>query len=559
MIESHTVLENLRLLLWVSVVMLGWACVETWKLDHAPAQWLDNLADQPPVAGAPSTASELPTLPGTAEAPAATAEPAPPVPTAAAAQGEIVKVRTDVLDVEINTLGGDLQRVRLPRYPVNKDQPDVPVQLLSPGAEALYLFHTGLRAAGGLPEANHLTPMRAAQPGYVLADGAEELQVTLSWEAPGQVAVDKTYRFRRGRYDVALEYRVRNLGTAPYSAASYLQLQRLHKPPERSYFDVDSYSYTGPVAYDGSKYEKLEIENLVEEPFAQTVTKGWIASIQHHFLAAAVPPADQEFAYAAAMERGVYTLNAMGPLTTVAPGGEATLNAQLFVGPKLQAQMDDVAEGLKLTVDYGVLTLLAQPLFWLLQQIFSLVGNWGVAIIIATFLIKLAFYKLTEASGRSMAKMRKLQPRLQSLQERYKDDRQALSQALMEMYKREKINPAAGCLPMLIQIPFFIAYYWVLLESVEMRQAPFALWITDLSTRDPFFILPLLMAGAMFFQTSLNPAPPDPVQAKIMKWMPMVFAGMFAFFPAGLVLYWLTNSVLSIAQQWNINKKLAVD
>jgi YidC/Oxa1 family membrane protein insertase len=233
------------------------------------------------------------------------------------------------------------------------------------------------------------------------------------------------------------------------------------------------------------------------------------------------------------------------------------LTENFFVGPKLQTQLKELAPELPLTVDYGILALLAQPLFWLLQQVHDFVGNWGWAIIIVTFLIKLTFYKLTEASGRSMAKMRKLQPRLQALQERYKDDRAALSQHMMELYKREKVNPAAGCLPMLIQIPFFIAFYWVLLESVEMRQAPFALWITDLSARDPYFVLPLLMGIAMFVQQKLNPAPPDPIQAKVMTILPVMFTGFFAFFPSGLVLYWLTNSVLSVIQQWNINRKMA--
>jgi YidC/Oxa1 family membrane protein insertase len=552
-------MNNLRLVLWAAVVALVWTCVEAWRIDFSPPGVPTDVATAP--ASAPGVPPQLPSLPAPASADNATAAPAPgapPQPSAGPAR-EMIRVRTDVLDVEIDPLGGDLSRATLPKYPVHKDKPDVPVELLSPVPERLFRFHTGLRAADGRAEPNHLVPLQPAQLEYALADGSDELVVVLSWAAPGDVAVEKTFRFARGRYDVGLEYRVRNLGSTPYRAASYLQIRRLHAPPERSYFDVDSYSFTGPVAYDGKKYEKLDVEKLAEEPFRQKLPRGWIASIQHHFLAAAVPPADQEFAYEGSVADGVYTLNAIGPLAEVAPGAEGRIMAQLFVGPKLQSQLNGVADGLKLTVDYGILTLLAQPLFWLLQQIYDLVGNWGWAIIIATFLIKLAFYKLTEASGRSMARMRKLQPRLAALQERYKDDRQKLSEALMEMYKREKINPAAGCLPMLIQIPFFIAYYWVLLESVEMRQAPFALWITDLSTRDPFFILPLLMAAAMFLQTSLSPAPPDPVQAKIMKFMPLMFAGMFAFFPAGLVLYWLTNSVLSILQQWRINKVVAAD
>ncbi len=242
------------------------------------------------------------------------------------------------------------------------------------------------------------------------------------------------------------------------------------------------------------------------------------------------------------------------PSLIVRPGAEVTFETSAFIGPKLQNQLEDLDESLKLTVDYGWLTIISQPLFWLLSKVYAFVGNWGMAIILVTILIKMAFYKLTEASGRSMAKMREIQPRMKALQDRYKDDKQALSQAMMELYKREKVNPAAGCLPILIQMPFFLAFYWVLLESVEMRQAPFALWITDLSSRDPYFILPLIMGAAMLFQQRLNPAPADPVQAKVMQVMPIMFTGFFAFFPSGLVLYWVTNTLLSIAQQWYINK-----
>jgi YidC/Oxa1 family membrane protein insertase len=268
-----------------------------------------------------------------------------------------------------------------------------------------------------------------------------------------------------------------------------------------------------------------------------------------------VPTRGVDYKYDVAVNGDVSTSSSIRRnLVSVAPGSSETFATMLFVGPKLQDQLEQIDESLKLTVDYGWLTIISQPLFWLLSFVFGFVKNWGVAIIFVTFLIKLAFYKLTEASGRSMAKMRQIQPRMKALQERYKDDRQALSQAMMELYKREKVNPAAGCLPILIQMPFFLAFYWVLLESVEMRQAPFALWITDLSTRDPYFILPLIMGAAMFGQQKLNPAPADPVQAKVMQIMPIMFTVFFAFFPSGLVLYWVTNTLLSIAQQWKVNK-----
>jgi YidC/Oxa1 family membrane protein insertase len=320
-------------------------------------------------------------------------------------------------------------------------------------------------------------------------------------------------------------------------------------------FDVDSYSFEGPVIFDGEKSQKLDRDDLLSDgPMSQTASRGWIASIQHHFLNAVEPVSEQPYRYNIAVQDNVAVSSLIAAPVTVAAGGKHAFETTLFIGPKLQDQLEQISPQLKLTVDYGWLTILSQPLFWLLSKVYSFVGNWGLAIIFVTILIKLAFYKLTEASGRSMAKMREIQPRMKALQDRYKDDRQQLSQAMMDLYKREKVNPAAGCLPILIQMPFFLAFYWVLLESVEMRQAPFALWITDLSSRDPYFILPLIMGAAMFFQQKLNPAPADPVQAKVMQIMPVVFTGFFAFFPSGLVLSWVTNTLLSIAQQWRINK-----
>jgi len=472
----------------------------------------------------------------------------------------IIRVRTDVQDLQINLVGGDIQSAALPKYPVHKDEPDNPVRLLTPNPAGIYVFGIGLRSLDGAPEPNHQSTFTAGQDEYVLADGQDELVVTLNWEGEGGLSAQKIYRFKRGRYAIELEQVLQNDSPEPYRTISYVQIKRKYIAPDRSMFDVDSYSFVGPVVYDGEKYEKLDANDLLEEPLEQLITGGWIASIQHHFLAAIVPSAEPVRKYTGTYD-GTNTLVRVMDTepTTIEPGNRAVFESTLFIGPKLQSQLEDTAEGLKLTVDYGRLTILAQPLFWLLQTIHNVIGNWGWTIIIVTFLIKLVFYKLTEKSGRSMAKMRKIAPRLKAVQERHKDDREALSRAMMDLYKREKVNPAAGCWPMLIQIPFFIAFYWTLLESVEMRQAPFMLWITDLSTRDPYFILPLLMGAAMFFQQKLNPPPPDPMQAKVMQFLPIAFTAMFAFFPAGLVLYWLTNSVLSMAQQWRINKVLGAD
>jgi YidC/Oxa1 family membrane protein insertase len=276
--------------------------------------------------------------------------------------------------------------------------------------------------------------------------------------------------------------------------------------------------------------------------------------MQHHFVAAAVPTPDLVYQYNLRVDNGQYLLGAVGPSLTVAAGARETVVETLFVGPKLQAELETTGPELDRVADYGRLTIISKPLFLLLQWVHNLTGNWGWAIVLVTVLIKLVFYPLSEASGRSMAKMRALAPRIKNIQERYKDDREQLGRQMMELYKREKINPLAGCLPIIVQIPVFLAFYWVLLESVEMRQAPFMLWIDDLSSRDPFFVLPLLMGAAMFGQYKLNPAPPDPIQAKVFMFMPIIMTVMFAWFPAGLVLYWLTNTVLSIAQQWRINR-----
>jgi YidC/Oxa1 family membrane protein insertase len=555
-------MDNLRVFLWVGLGISIWFTFQTWQQDYAPvrAPVYETAPGQlPDTASAESESASglpaLPELPGSSS----TAEPARVVETTETDQA-LIHVRTDVLDLEIDLQGGDIHSAKLPAYPIHKDTPDVPVILLNPDTANRFIYRTGLRAADGRKEPNHLVAYQASQDEYQLTDGASELVVELTWQGDDGVSAKKVYSFRRGEYEIDLDYIVKNDGTEPYRAISYLQMQRRHIPVERSMFNVDSYSYVGPVIYNGEKYEKLDVEDLIEEPLEGTWKNGWVASIQHHFLAAAVPPAEEDFEYSVTSDGQTYLLSAAETqFRTVTPGEKLVFPGKLFIGPKLQSQLKETVDSLPLTVDFGILTVLAQPLFWLLQKVHSFVGNWGWSIILVTLMIKAVFYKLTQTSGRSMAKMRKLQPRLKALQERHKDDREALSRAMMDIYKREKVNPAAGCLPMLIQIPFFISFYWVLLESVEMRQAPFMLWITDLSTKDPYFVLPLLMGAAMFFQQKLNPAPPDPIQAKVMQFLPVMFTVFFAFFPAGLVLYWLTNSVASMLQQWRINKVLGAD
>jgi YidC/Oxa1 family membrane protein insertase len=554
-------MDNQRLLVWALFLFMGWTTWQTWQRDYAPQPVAPTPADAP--ATGTSTDLDSPDLPAVAadDLPAldATTAEAPPTPKPASAgeiapQDSLIRVSTDVLDVTINAAGGTLQQATLRKYPIEKDHPEL-VRLLDTTGKTFALIESGVRAAGGGAEATHLAVFEAEKTDYELG-AADELVVALTWKDPAGIAVVKRYRFYRGSYRIDLEQVVTNGSDADWRGAEYVRIQRRSAEQKRTMFDVDSYSFTGPIVYDGDKSQKLKRDELLDDgPFEFTAQQGWFGSIQHHFVRAVIPPRGVDYKYQVAVQGDVATSSTIRrSLVDVPPGGAATFPTTLFVGPKLQAQLEQIDESLKLTVDYGWLTIISQPLFWLLSLIYKYVHNWGVAIIIVTFLIKLAFYKLTEASGRSMAKMRQIQPRLKALQDRYKDDKPALSQAMMDLYKREKVNPAAGCLPILIQMPFFLAFYWVLLESVEMRQAPFALWINDLSTRDPYFILPLIMGGAMLVQQKLNPAPTDPVQAKVMQIMPIMFTVFFAFFPSGLVLYWVTNTVLSIAQQWQINR-----
>ena len=546
-------MDNIRVFLWLTLLGTAWLTYTAWIADYGGAT--NGAVTAPPVPTENSVpAGALPSLNPAADVLPQTPEEAAGQPAPAA---ELIRVRTDVLDVRINSLGGDLVRADLVEYSVQKDMPEPVVRLLDDSGPERWVFESGLRSAVGGAEPNHLATFRTASNDYSLTPGQNELVVTLDWVGDGPISARKTYTFRRGQYEVDLTLTVSPAAGASWRGAPYVQMQRVHVPVERSYLSIDSYSFKGPVLYDGDQFEKLQFDDLAQAPLTKDVSGGWFAAIQHHFLGAAVPPGTDVYRYDAATRGQAFVLSAIGPVVDVNAAMPLNATFKLFVGPKLQAQLQGVGSELERTVDYGITTPLAQPIFWLLSTVESWVGNWGFAIIIVTILIKLVFYKLTAMSGRSMAKMRKIAPRMKALQERYKDDRQGLSQAMMELYKREKVNPAAGCLPILIQMPFFFAFYWVLVESVEMRQAPFALWIHDLSAKDPFYVLPVLMAAAMFFQTRLSPAPPDPVQARMMQIMPIVFAGLLVFFPAGLVLYQLTNTVLSILQQWRINTIVA--
>ncbi len=558
-------MPNTRVMLMVAFAAILYLNYEAWMRDYREPV---VAASSRPASGAPGASNTLadsvpkaetatPSVTAQTPAPPAGAAPlaAPPGETGAPEAGSpMLHVVTDVLDVSINLKGGEIDRADLPQYPVHKDTPNLPVVLENRDAESLYLLQSGLIGNAGEAAPTHLVTWTAAQTSYVLAAGAKELRVPMTWSDGQGLTVTKTFVFTRGWYGVDLNYDVRNTGAQPRSIASYMQILRHWEHPSRSYFDVETYSFKGPAVFDGTKSRDLKVENETDGRYSEVVSNGWLASLQHHFVSAIVPQANQPYRYQLRVQDHQYLLSATGPFTQISAGAEVQFREKLFIGPKLQAQLAATGPRLERTADYGLLTVIAQPLFAALNWIHALIGNWGWSIIIITALIKLMFYPLSQASGRSMAKMRAVAPRMKQIQESYKDDREKLGRAMMELYKREKINPLAGCLPMVVQIPVFISFYWVLLESVEMRQAPFLLWINDLSSRDPYFVLPLLMGGAMFAQFKLNPAPPDPMQAKIMQFMPLVMTGMMAWFPSGLVLYWLTNTVLSIAQQWRVNQ-----
>jgi YidC/Oxa1 family membrane protein insertase len=562
-----------RLWLWVALAALLLLNYQTWMHDYgpppgavagspatnaaphaaAPASDLGSRIPEAPTAATPAPAQGAPA--SDAAAAAASVPSAPGTePAKSAAAGPRVHVRTDVLDLDISTRGGTLTRADLLAYPQVKGEA-TPVRLENEGDPlSLYLVQAGLTGPGGAPYPTHLASYVSELTDYTL-DGRNELRVPLTWSEAG-VTVSKTFVFHRGQYRIDVQYEVHNGGSRPWTARPYAQLLRNDPRTKRSMFDVESYAFHGPAIYDGTKYRKLDTTDTQDSHLSLEVRDGWLAALQHHFVSAIVPPRGAPYRFTLGASGDQYLLSATGPEQTVAPGATAQFSESFYVGPKLQGQLEATAPELGRVADYGRLWFLSMPLFWVLDKVHGLTGNWGVAIILVTFLLKLVFYPLSEASGRSMAKMKALQPRIKNLQETYKDEREKLGRAMMELYQREKINPVAGCLPIVIQIPVFLAFYWVLLESVEMRQAPFAFWIHDLSSRDPLFILPAIMAVAMFVQYKLNPAPPDPVQAKVFMIMPIAMSATFAFFPAGLVLYWVTNTILSIAQQWNINRRI---
>jgi YidC/Oxa1 family membrane protein insertase len=567
-------MDNIRFILIVTFAMLVFMLQQAWQLDYGPKPEVAAITE--PVAT--NTKEDLPSATGAA-AQTETAEPnTAAVPLATMSSANIITVKTDVLALQIDLKGGTIQNLDLLTYPVEKSNTVVdklramiglsvaekntaPVRLFNSNQEKLFVAQSGLIADSGFATApSHHTVFKNEQTNYDLQPGQDSLTVPLTWTDNNGLTITKLFTFKRGSYDITLEQKVKNDSAKPWSGRQYSQL--LKAPDTTSQGGMltgGMRAYDGGVIYtEKEKYQKISFDDMSDENLDVATKGGWTALIQHYFASAWIPPADQEnHFYTKVLNDGHYVIGTYSAPVTVNANSDAQFVAQLFAGPKIQPMMEKIAPGLELTVDYSFLTFIGKPIYWLLNQIHDAAGNWGVAIIGVTLCIKLLFFPLSQSSYKSMAKMRKIQPRLKELQERFADDRPRFNTEMMALYKKEKVNPLGGCLPILVQIPVFMCLYWVLSETVEFRHAPFILWIQDLSSQDPFYVLPVIMGITMKIQQSLNPAPIDPIQAKVMKMFPIVFTIFFLFFPAGLVLYWVVNNTLSIIQQSYITKQIA--
>ncbi|WP_006786593.1 membrane protein insertase YidC [Thiorhodospira sibirica] len=548
-------MDNFRPVLYLFLLFTLFLVWQAWQRDYGPQPVAPTAHERAVLGDEASPPRDIP------DAPISEARDAPQTPLASMEpERPRIRVVTDVLDILIDPRGGDLVQADLPTYPVSLNTPDIPVRLLDERIRRYIaqsgLIHDRVPGTDGEGRAPSHHAMYSFEQAEYRLNGADELTVPLTWTGPDGIQVIKTYTFRRGDFLIDVSHEVINDSQDPWIGRQYRQIRHGSTPDRESWF---LYTFTGGAYFD-TRYEKISLEEMASKPVDQDVQGGWISLIQHYFLTAWIPDESELNMF---YTRGVgtptrpeYIIGMRSEPLVINPGYADTFSTQFWVGPKLQDRLSEVTHGLELTVDYGIFTFLAKPLFWLLKTIYSFVGNWGWAIIILTIMIKLVFYHLSAASYRSMAKMRAVHPKMMALKQRYADDKQRLNQAMMELYKKEKINPLGGCLPILVQIPVFIALYWTLLESVELRQAPWIFWIQDLSTRDPYFVLPLLMGISMIVQHKLNPPPMDPIQQKIMLALPIIFTVFFAFFPAGLVLYWFVNNLLSIGQQWMITRQI---
>tara|TARA_R110001606_G_scaffold346892_3_gene495970 strand:- start:86835 stop:88469 length:1635 start_codon:yes stop_codon:yes gene_type:complete len=541
-------MDNLKTYLIFGLLIVSLLLWQAWQTDYVQPQQVAQTSNDLVVDAASSESQhDLPDLPTSSDSLPAIEQ------TSSVSDANKIHVKTDVIDLYISTQGADIRNLALLNYPVESSAPDVPVQLLSDKPVEFFVVQSGLRSNVAAP--THYDQYVADKMQYELNDGQDSIAVPLHWQSANGLKVTKTYHFHRNSYLVDVDYLIENNSGEQFTAYPYSQFNRV-RPPKASGF---VYTYTGAVfSSEENQYDKVKFDDLDDAAFSHKAVNGWTAMIQHYFVAALIPDQnDQENGfYGKSLNESNYTAGAKMSDISVASGDVATSKYAMYIGPKEHQRLEAVVNSLDLTVDYGILTIISQPLFTIMEWIHKLTNNWGWSIVFLTVLIKLVFYKLSAKSYESMASMRKLTPKLATLKERHGDDKPAFNKAMMDLYRTEKINPLGGCLPILVQMPVFLSFYWVLVESIELRQAPFIFWLQDLTAMDPYFVLPVLFGLSMFFQQKLNPAPQDPAQAMVMKAFPIIFTVFFAFFPSGLVLYWVVNNVLSIAQQWNITRKL---
>lgn len=540
----ENMLDYLRIALYAVLIMLGFMLYQAWDKDH-PVLVLSPVsqtADVPASRYAPPV-TETSAVASTAIVPSAL----PPV-----SQGKFISVTTDVLQISIDTHGGDIMEVKLPKYPETLGS-KTPFLLLNDQPATRYIAESGLLSKQGPDTNKEQAVYSSAQSSYELKPGEKELVVTFFWQNKDGLKVTKTFTFVRDSYEVKVGYEIENKTRKPWKGNLYTQLMRTNTPASNHQGLASLTTYFGAAISSPQKpFQKITFKEMQRQNLSQTIPDGWVAMIQHYFVSAWIPAKTAVSTYYSRLTNGLYTIGMMGPELAAAPGSKIVTQAKLYTGPSMTDRLEKAAPGLQLTIDYGWFWFISVALFWMMQKIYDVVGNWGWSIVLVTVIIKLLFYHLSAKSYRSMSALKKLQPRIEALKERYGDDRQKLTQATLDLYRQEKVNPMGGCLPILIQIPVFIALYWVLVESVQLRQSPFIFWIQDLSQHDPYYVLPLLMGLSMFFQQRLNPPPPDPMQAKIMMFMPIIFTILFLQFPAGLMLYWFVNNTLSFLQQWYI-------
>ncbi len=542
-------LDYLRIALYFLLAVLGFFMIQAWNQDHPPV-----AAPVQPAATTSRYAAPAVNLPANAATTTA-AQPAVNVPTTVST-GTIVTVQTDLLTAKVDTLGGDIVEIQLHKYPESLNS-KTPFVLLNDDDKTRYIAESGLLSQVGPDTLNAQANYQSLNTNYDLQPSQSTITVPLTWEQNG-VKVIKTLTFSRNSYEINVDYTIANQGSTPWQGRFYSQLMRTNNLPEHHTGMMNLSTYFGAAISTPNKpFEKIAFKDMDKQALSRTVTGGWTAMIQHYFVSAWIPSAKStNNFYSQVTPNGLYTIGSMSEPLTVAPGASANTGAKLYVGPAIAERLEHAAPGLKLTIDYGMFWFISVAIFWMMQKIYDVVGNWGWSIVLVTIIIKILFYQLSAKSFRSMSAMKKLQPKIEALKQRHGDDKQKMTQATLDLYKTEKVNPMGGCLPMLVQVPVFIALYWVLVESVQLRQAPWILWIHDLSQADPYYILPLLMGASMFLQQRLNPPAPDPMQQKMMMLMPVIFTVLFANFPAGLMLYWFVNNSLSFLQQWWIMRSM---